>query len=123
MKRKDIIMLIYLIGLWIIGFPITIFLIFKITDNTFEKYPSVKNNEQVYEVVEQRTKFKGYTLIKSSNKKAFSVKAFNWGRKPGSLYYYIEIGDSISRKPFSDTLYLFKAEIDSVLVFEIQPYK
>ena len=96
----------YLISLLVVSFVISVVVLNKHTTNVFEEYPSVKSVDAVDEVISVKDVYKSTTLIKTVSEKKISVSAYNWHIKPSALYYHLEKGDSISRKPYSDTLYL-----------------
>jgi len=111
--------LMYLFVLFIIGIPLIIFLMNKGTSNIFLKYPLIKTMDSFNEVVLVSERYKGTTLIQTINNKHFSVMAYDWNIKPSMLHFFLESGDSLSRKAGSDTIYLYKKVNNSVLLFEL----
>ena len=103
-----------------VGAIISFFLLGKITDDIFKQYPLIKSGEPVNSIVVENKEYKGTTLLKDAGGKKFSIRAFNWDIKPNVLYYHLVVGDSISREPYSDTLYLYKKKNGNVIEFEVQ---
>ncbi|MGM0636191.1 MAG: hypothetical protein ACQESK_09005 [Bacteroidota bacterium] len=93
----------------------------KQTANVFEKYPLLKSNESIHTVITKVDVFKGTTLIKDDKGNNVSIMAFNWDiKQPSLLYDNLKKGDSISRKPYSDTLYLYKKKVGTVKEFRVR---
>jgi hypothetical protein len=110
----------YIIPIFLIGAFILYYLLGKVTEDTFKQFPLIKTGETVNSIVIETKDYKGSTLLKDSNGKSYSVRAFNWKEKVSVLHYHLEQGDSISRKAYSDTLYLYKKKEGTVIEFEIQ---
>lgn len=110
----------YIIPLVLIGGVILYFLLGKITESSFEQFPLIKSGESVNSTIAEAKEYKGTTLLKDAKGKHFSVMAFNRSLKVSVLHYHIEKGDSIARKPYSDTLYLYKKKDGSIIEFEVQ---
>lgn len=110
----------YLIPLIVVGSVSSVIVLNNHTGNVFEEYPLLKSNEAIYTVITEPDFFKGSTLIRDSKERNFSIRAFNWDIKPSVLFYHLEKGDSIARKPNSDTLFLYKKNGGRVIKFEVQ---
>lgn len=108
------------VPIFLVGFVLLIILLNYIGKNTFEKFPEIKCNEEINAIIEAMDKYKGTTLLKDKKGREFSIRAFNWDIKPNVLYYHLEVGDSITRQPNSDTLYLYKKKDSTVIEFEVQ---
>lgn len=99
------------------------FITWKVTDAQFKEYPLIESDQAVNSVVDETKVFKGTTLLKDINGRRFSIMAFNRSLKVSILHYNLEVGDSISRKSFSDTLFLFKLKKGEIIPFEVQCLK
>lgn len=104
--------------LLVVSFIVSVVILNKHTKNVFKEYPLLKSNEAIFMIINEFDVFKGTTLIKDTNGRNISIRAFNWDIKPDVLYYHLEKGDSISRKGYSDTLFLYKKRDGSVIKFE-----
>lgn len=110
----------YLIPLLVISFVISVIVLNKHTANVFDEYPLLKSNEGINTIIIEPDVFKGTTLIRDSKGKNISIRAFNLSIRPNVLFYHLEKGDSIARKPNSDTLFLYKKNGGRVIKFEVQ---
>lgn len=110
----------YLVPLFLFAAVLLFYLIWKITENEFNQFPLIKTNEAVNSIVFFAKEYKGSTLLVDTQGRYFSIMAYNWDIKPTVLYYHLEKGDSISRKPYSDILYLYKKKDGSFIEFEVK---
>ena len=118
---KNLITLLFALILFIVFVPTSFFVMKKQTANVFEKYPLLKSYESIHTVITKLDVFKGTTLIKDDKGNNVSIRAFNWDiKQPSLLYDNLEKGDSISRIPYSDTLYLYKKKVGTVKKFRVQ---
>ncbi|WP_212228084.1 hypothetical protein [Carboxylicivirga mesophila] len=96
----------------------------NITEETLEKFPLVKNNEAINLRVKASDEYKGTTLVHTIKGDSLSIMAYEWGPTSyNPLVEFLECGDSIFRKAYSDTLYLYKKKDGVVMEFQVQCFE
>ncbi|WP_068471854.1 hypothetical protein [Saccharicrinis aurantiacus] len=93
------------------------------TNGVFNEFPPLKMNESINVIIDHYKDYKGTTLIfyySNEVRLKKSLRSFSLDQNAYSLYRFLEKGDSISRKPYSDNLFLYKKKEGTVIEFEVQ---
>ncbi len=119
-NKNDFKSLKYWIPILVVGSILMVFGLNEITDNVFEEYPLLKSNEYLNGVVLDYRDYKSTTLIVLKDRTFKSIMAYNWTMEKNALYQHLQEGDSISCKPNSKKLTLFKKNSGNVIDIEVQ---
>lgn len=109
-----------LLPLGFVLFVIMIYYLSPYVSNIGEDYPLIKRNENVFRKIDKSKAYQSVTFFIDIDGNKFSVFSNRLDKKGKLLYYYLEVGDSISRKAYCDTLFLHKKMSGEILEFDIE---
>jgi len=77
--------------------------------NTKKEYPLIKINDEYHGVVTMAKPYQSicYTILDSS-KKVMLTLSVNFNYEDSYLNHFIQVGDSISKRSYSDSLFVYR---------------
>jgi hypothetical protein len=95
----------------IIGFVITTIIGVNLHKNKFNNFPNIEQIHSVEGVISKAKSNRGGVFIElTTGKRVLILSVNNYNYKPPAIDDFIEVGDSIVKPPYVDTLYVHRKE-------------